>query len=157
MNAEIARLREVIRRMHYSLSTEDTYAHWLRRFIGFLIGHRRREQSSEEKFEAFLTHLARAGVAASTQNQAFNAIRYYYEIVRGQKLGDISALRAKRGVHIRTAPTRSQVKEILRMVEDVHGYPTRLISFMLYGCGLRMTEPLNLRIKDVDLENSRLF
>lgn len=156
-DAEINRLREIIRRMHYSLSTEDTYVHWLRRYIGFLCGHRRIDQTAEEKFEAFLTHLARDGVSASTQNQAFNAIRFYYEQVRRQKLGDIKALRAKRGVHIRTAPTRGQVKEILRLVEDVHGYPTRLICFMLYGCGMRVTEPLNLRIKDIDLENSRIY
>ncbi len=35
-------------------------------------------------------------------------------------------------------------------------YPTNLIARMLYGCGLRVSEPLNLRIKDVDLRQHRL-
>jgi integrase len=38
----------------------------------------------------------------------------------------------------------------------VGGYPTNLIARLLYGCGLRVSEPLNLRIKDVNLERCRL-
>jgi integron integrase len=157
-DTEIERLRSVIRMKHYSYATEDNYVQWLKRYIGFLLSFGHRELPAERKFEAFLSHLANnERVSASTQNQAFNAIRFYYENVRHEKLGDIKALRAKRPAHMRTAPTRSQVREILRRVQDVHGYPTRLISFLLYGCGLRVSEPLNLRIKDVDVENSRLF
>lgn len=157
-DTEIKRLREVIRLKHYSYATEDNYVHWLRRFCGFLVGLKIKDQTSEQKFEAFLSHLANAErVSASTQNQAFCAILFYYQNVRHEKLAGIKALRAKRPAHMRTAPTRTQIREILRLVEDVHGYPTRLICFLLYGGGLRVSEPLNLRIKDVDLENSRLF
>ena len=157
-DTEIARLREVIRLKHYSYATEDNYVQWLRRYCGFLLAYGHREQPSERKFEAFLTHLANnEGVSASTQNQAFNALLFYYKHVRRENLGDVKALRAKRPARMRTAPTRTQVKEILRRVEDVHGYPTRLICFLLYSCGLRVCEPLDLRIKDVDFENSRLF
>lgn len=106
--------------------------------------------------EAYLTRLAKDGVSASTQNQAFNAIRFFYESVLGQKLADIQALRAKRGHRERHAPSREQVKAILDNAKDVHGYPTGLIVRMLYACGLRVSEPLNLRIKDIDIENSRI-
>lgn len=152
----IQRLREIIRRKHLALSTEETYCGWVRRFIGFLRTDRH-GKTSEERFERFLTHLAREGVSASTQNQAFNAILFFYETVLGQKLSDIQALRAKRGKRERHAPSRSQVKSILENAADVHGYPTRLIVRMLYACGLRVSEPLNLRIKDIDIENSRLM
>ena len=152
-SSAIQRLVEIIRRKHLSLSTEQTYCGWVRRFIGFLRTDHH-GKTSEERFERFLTHLAREGVSASTQNQAFNAVRFFYENVLGQKLSDISALRAKRGKRERHAPSREQVKAILDNAKDVHGYPTRLIVRMLYACGLRVSEPLNIRIKDIDLDNS---
>lgn len=152
----IQRLREIIRRKHLSLSTEETYCGWVRRFIAFLRSTRI-TGTSETKMEAYLTRLAKDGVSASTQNQAFNAIRFFYESVLEQKLSDIQALRAKRGKRERHAPSRDQVRAILANSKDVHGYPTRLIVRMLYACGLRVSEPLNLRIKDIDIENSRLM
>lgn len=61
---EIERMRDIIRRKHYSLDTESTYCHWLRRYIAFLCVQDHRKQTPEQKFEAFLTHLARHGCAA---------------------------------------------------------------------------------------------
>ena len=57
---------------------------------------------------------------------------------------------------LRECPTTEEVARLLAAVRDVHGYPTRLLVHLLYACGLRVTEPLNLRIKDLDLSNSRL-
>lgn len=138
-----------------SLSTEETYCGWVRRFIAFLKSDCV-AGTSEERFERFLTRLAREGVAASTQNQAFNAVRFFYGEVLKRELKDVNALRARRPARLRVAPGRDAVRGLMADVRDVHGYPTRLIVRMLYGCGLRVNEPLNLRIKDVDFENSRL-
>jgi integrase len=57
---------------------------------------------------------------------------------------------------MRTAPSLEHTRALLRTVRDVGGYPTNLIARLLYGCGLRVSEPLNLRIKDVDLRRCRL-
>jgi hypothetical protein len=75
MNAEkaVARLAEIIRRKHLALATEHSYCAWLRRYCDYpkgLPSH----LSSEQKLERFLTAPAQKDVAASTQNQAFNAI-----------------------------------------------------------------------------------
>lgn len=151
----IQRLREIIRRKHLALSTEDAYCGWVRRFIGFLRTDRY-GKTSEERFERFLTHLAREGVSSSTQNQAFNAVRFFYAEVVKKPLEQVNALRARRPARMRVAPGRDEVRQLMGDVRDEHGYPTRLIVRLLYGCGLRVSEPLNLRIKDVDFENSRL-
>lgn len=158
MKAEeaVEALVNVIRLKHLARSTEDCYSGWLRRFIRFLTV-RRPEGTTEEKIEAFLTQLARQGMAASTQNQAFNAVLFFYREVRKVEVGNIDALRAKRPEMIRTAPEVSEVAQLLRVVQDVGGYPTRLIVQMLYGMGLRVSEPLNLRIKDLRLEESSLM
>ena len=99
--------------------------------------------SSEKKLERFLTDLARNDVSASSQNQAFNAILFFYQQVLEQSLGNVNALRAKRPAHERHAPTVGETQLLLQTIRNAGGYPTNLIARMLYGCGLRVTEPPN--------------
>jgi len=74
----IERLRDVLRRQHKSLSTEDSYVYWLGHYVTAL-NTMPSSLLSEQKLENFLTHLARhRGLAASTQNQAFNAILFQF-------------------------------------------------------------------------------
>jgi integron integrase len=150
-------LRETCALQHLSVATEKSYSHWLRRFIGFLSQPNIKSLgSSEEKIEAFLTSLALAGVSASTQNQAFNALLCFYRYALKQPLANIDALRARRPAGLRHCPERAEVNALLAQVADVFHYPTRLIVHLLYACGLRVCEPLNLRIKDLDLVRRRL-
>jgi len=141
---------------HLSINTRKTYIHWLRRYGQFLTGKPISHQTTEQKIEAYLTTLAKTGVSASTQNQAFNALLFFYREVLKQSLFNIDALRAKRPVLLRSCPSSSEVRQLLASVADMHGYPTRLIVHLLYACGLRVTEPLNLRVKDIDLVHARL-
>jgi site-specific recombinase XerD len=73
----IDRVRQVLRRQHKALATEESYVFWLRRNIAALRGMSA-ALSSEKKVEAFLTQLAQRDVSASSQNQAFNAILFFY-------------------------------------------------------------------------------
>lgn len=153
----IKQTRDVIRRQHKALATEQTYLHWLGRYIRAL-QEMPPDLTSEQKMEQFLSDLAvRANVSASTQNQAFNAILFFYRDVLRVELKGIDALRATRPARLRHAPTVPETRALLAAVRNVGGYPVNLIVRLLYGCGLRVTEPLNLRIKDVDLANGRLF
>lgn len=159
MNAKqqaISKLVDVMRLQRKALATEECYRHWVGSFIDWLISHGRDMPDSRTRIEAYLTVLAHRGVSASTQNQAFNAIKYFYQHVRGETIDGINALRASRPKKHRTALSREDTLALLDRVQDQAGYPTRLVARMLYGCGLRVSEPLNLRIKDVDLRGSRL-
>lgn len=152
----VQRLVEVCRRQHKSLSTERVYSHWLRDYCRF-VPSVDPSLTSERKMEAWLTMLARKrDCSASTQNQAFNAVLFFYHKVLGQELKNIDGLRATRPDRIRYSPTVDEVRRLLPLVGDVGGYPTRLITQMLYGCGMRVSEPLNLRVKDLDLANSQV-
>lgn len=138
-----------IRLRHFALSTEQAYCHWAGRYYDFCL-HLPKTWSSERKTEAFLTDLAlKQGVAARTQNQALSALLFLYGAVMQKPLGDIHALRAKQPIHERTAPSREQVRALRQAVIDRPSIPARLIVDLLYGCGLRVSEPLELRIKDV--------
>ena len=72
------KLRDIIRRKHLAISTERRYQGWLLRFIRYLADGHAKGLSSEAKLEAFLTQLAHQDVSASTQNQAFNALVFFF-------------------------------------------------------------------------------
>jgi hypothetical protein len=72
------RLRDAIRRLHYSRRTEEAYIHWTKRFI-FFHGKRHPSELGEAEVTTFLNHLATdRNVAASTQNQALSALLFLY-------------------------------------------------------------------------------
>ena len=117
----INRARDVIRRQHKALSTEDTYIFWLRRYIKALPAMPK-DLSSEKKIERFLTDLARYdGLSASSQNQAFNAILFFYKVVLNQNIGNVDALRAQRPVHMRHAPTVPETQALLQRTRTLGG------------------------------------
>jgi integron integrase len=156
MNAHqaVAKLTDVVRRKHLALKTERSYCAWLRRYcqhISILPAH----LPSEQKLEHFLTALSKTGITASTQNQAFNAIIFFYKEVLGVQLSNIGSLRAKRPAHLRHAPARDEVLLLLKTVQAHEGFCVSLAVRLIYGCGLRVTEPLELRIKDIHLEVSQ--
>lgn len=156
MEAMMRVCRDKMRVKGMALSTEDSYLWHIRSYIEFLAEHGREVADVKGRIEAFLTRMAHGGCAAATQNQALNALKFLYEVGRGEKLPEgIDALRARRPVHHRTALSEEQTLALLAAVPDVAGYPTRLVAWWLYGSGLRVSEPLNLRIKDVDLPNRR--
>ncbi len=158
MNSLIAnqRLIEVCRRQHKSISTERVYSLWLRDYCRFMASLDP-TLPSENKVEKFLTMLAqKRDVSASTQSQAFCALLFFYKDVLGRPLKNVDALRATRPDRIRYCPPRQEVMKLLSAVPNVGGYPTNLVTRLLYGCGLRVGEPISLRIKDVDLENGKL-
>lgn len=104
-------VREVMRLKHYAIRTETAYGDWIKRFIKF---HRMRSREelypAEAKMELFLSDLAVNGkVAASTQNQAFNALLFLYREVEHHPLGQVQALRSDRPVRVPVVMTVEEV------------------------------------------------
>jgi len=142
-------VRAAIRRRNYSYRTEEAYILWIRRFIYFS-GKRHPAELGSEEVTAFLNFLAgERDVAAATQNQALSALLFLYKGVLGQSLPWLKDLeRAKRPARVPTVLTKSEVRRLLAAMEGVKG----LMASLLYGAGLRLTECLKLRVKDVDFE-----
>lgn len=153
----VALVRSKVRMLHYALSTEDSYCSWIARYYDFC--RRLKEQMSPEaKAEAFLTDLAvSCQLSARSQNQAFSALLFLYKEVLRQPLGNVDALRAKRPKHERSAPSRDQMRQFRAAVIDSPYTPAKLLVDLLYGCGLRVSEPLELRIKDVLWDQQQLM
>jgi integron integrase len=140
-------VRDAIRRKHYSYRTEQSYVHWVRRFI-FFHGKRHPREMGGDEVSAFLTHLARdRSVAASTQNQALAALLFLYGEVLGARLPWMQGIeRARRPVRVPVVLTRDEVRALLSQLEGTKW----LMASLLYGAGLRLRECLKLRVKDVD-------
>ena len=155
ISQSLEKLTDALRLRHMALSTEEAYRFWLQSYMQWLHS-RRSDGSSEQKVEAFLTLQARRGVSASTQNQALNALAFFYKHVLEAPLGEIEAVRVRRPERVRTALSVEETRALLGAVEDVGGYPTRLVVRLLYGAGLRVSEPLELRLKDVDVAGRQL-
>jgi integron integrase len=147
----VTEVKRLIRLRHYSYSTERTYLHWIERFFSYaLTGEKRLSDLSTSEFRDFLSHLAmKQRVSASTQNQALNAIVFVYRHVLDRDIEDeINSVRVRQR---RRLPVVLTVKEVNNVFDEMSGLQ-RLMAMLIYGCGLRLQECLNLRIKDVDIE-----
>ena len=113
--------RDVLRRKHYSIRTEEAYTGWMLRYILF---HNKRHPGDmrTEEIEAFLTHLAvDKNVSASTQNQAFNAVLFLYRNVLNISLEDaeINVVRARKKRNLPVVLTKDEVKRVLSAMSGV--------------------------------------
>ncbi|HEX5072494.1 MAG TPA: integron integrase [Gemmatimonadaceae bacterium] len=142
-------VRRKLRERRYSRRTEETYVHWIRRFIRF---HDRRhpKDMGEDEVREFLSALAvEGGVSASTQNQALAALRFLYDAVLARPLKRVDEFAAapKRGY----VPTVLSERELRALFAKLRPLP-RLCAELMYGSGLRVSECTALRVKDVDLD-----
>ena len=141
------RVREVARLKHFSLKTERSYLFYIRNFLLFHNKRHPREMGVSE-IRAYLSYLAtEKNVAASTQNVALNALLFLYQNVLEVSLPYINDIeRAQRPTRVPVVFTRSEAKAILDNLSGFH----LLATSLLYGAGLRISECLRLRVKDVD-------
>ncbi|MCU7942772.1 MAG: integron integrase [Candidatus Thiodiazotropha sp. (ex Cardiolucina cf. quadrata)] len=145
---------DAIRVRHYSRRTEETYLHWIKRYIYF---HNKRhpEEMAEREVAAFLTYLAvQKNVAASTQNIALNALVFMYRHVLDHPLKDIHGLvRAKKPQKLPVVLTQIEVAKILSKLNGVHW----LVACLQYGSGLRLIESVRLRVMDIDFDRRAIY
>jgi integron integrase len=148
------RVREAIRRKHYSRRTEETYVHWIKRFI-YHSGKRHPSEMGAAEVTAFLNHLAsERHVASATQNQALAALLFLYKEALGKALPWLDGLdRVKRPVRLPVVLSEAEVRALLAQLEGTKW----LMASLLYGAGLRLRECLMLRVKDVDFSYHQIL
>ena len=138
-----------LRSLHYSRSTEESYINWIKRFIIFN-NKMHPEQLGKDQIRKFLNHLAvERNVSASTQNQALQAILFLYKEIIHKDVGWVDDIqRPVKPKHIPVVFSQSEARIVLN---NISGLP-QFIAQLLYGSGLRLSEALRLRVKDIDFE-----
>jgi integrase len=104
--------------------------------------------------KAYLTYLAvQCKVSASTQNQAFNALLFLYRHILKKDFGEHKDIpRAKKSRYIPVVLSRREIDSVLKHLE----HPYDLVVKLLYGCGLRLFECVNLRVKNFNFDDGIL-
>jgi len=149
----VAEMRKLLRLRHYAYRTEQTYMEWISRYLEYVTAQGLDWRASGS-VRSFLSHLAlKKSVASSTQNQALNALVFLFRETLGEDLDKLDAVRARRGRRLPTVLSVDEVKRLLGQVEGTKGLMLRLT----YGGGLRVSETIRLRVKDLDFENNLLF
>jgi integron integrase len=145
----LAVLAAEIKVRHYSRKTLKTYALWARQFQRFLKSKPPPELSTADVKE-YLTYLAvKCHVAASTQNQAFNALLFLYRHALKREFGELRGVpRAKKSLYVPMVLSRAEIDAILGQLS----HPFKLVVSMLFGCGLRLFEGLQLRVRDFNFD-----
>ena len=117
---------------------------WVRRFQAFTKSKAPNTLTVAD-VKAYLSYLAvEREVSASTQNQAFNALLFFFRHVLGKEFGEVDGVvRAKYKPYIPVVLSREEIEAILQQLAP----PYNLVVKLLYGCGLRLFECLNLRVQ----------
>ena len=150
-------MAELIRTKGYALNTERSYLMRYHQYVKFIKDKYGRyihpKELSGRDVEAFLSWLSNEKhVAPATQRGALSAIRFLYEEVLNLELGELNFAAAKKRKKL---PAVLSFQETRRLLDCFHGV-SRLQSELMYGCGLRISDCLKLRIKDFDLISKTL-
>lgn len=142
-------LKNSIKLRHYSPRTLKTYSAWTRKFQAYLKS-KDPQLIVVQDVKDFLTWLAvDQGVSASSQNLAFNALLFLFRNVFNQEFGKVDGIvRAKRKPYIPVVLSRKEVDRIISFMK----YPHQLIISLMYGCGLRISECLSLRVQNFNFD-----
>ncbi len=143
-------VRERIRYLHYSIRTEESYLYWIRFFIRWSGVRHPREMGADE-VRAFLTFLAtERNISVSTHRVALSAILFLYQKVLCMELPWLEGLeRPSAPRRLPVVLTQEEVVRVFALMTGTHS----LLARLLYGTGMRITEALQLRVKDVDFDH----
>jgi len=146
-------VRTVARLKHFSLRTEQAYVSWIRRFILF---HKKRHPANmaEAEIRQFLANLAvEQEISASTQTVALSALLFLYRDVLKRELPYVEGIeRAKPSKRLPVVFSRAEVQSVLAHLNGTY----HLIASLLYGAGLRLSEAIRLRVKDIDFAANQI-
>ena len=143
------KLSDEITVRHYSPKTYKAYSTWVVKFQAF-VKNKPLDHLLVEDVKEFLTFLAvEQKVSASSQNQAFNALLFFFRNILKKEFGKVDGVvRAKRKPYIPVVLSREEVDLVIGKLR----YPYNLIAKLLYGCGLRLSECTNIRVNNLNFD-----
>ncbi|MBS1978512.1 MAG: site-specific integrase [Bacteroidetes bacterium] len=148
------RYHEQLIRVRYSPATVRTYESQFRAFLEY-IKPETIDAISDDLIKQYLEYIiTKRRVSVSTQNTAINAIKFYLEKVKG---GDRKTYYVDRPIKEHLLPRVLSLEEVKAMIEVTGNPKHRCMIILLYSSGLRLSELLNLRWRDFDIERKQLF
>ncbi len=144
-------LKQEMKLRKFSYRTIDSYLYYITKILTF--ANKNPKNINTNDIRNYLEHLADKGKSASTLNLAYNSFKFYFEKILKRKFL-INIPRAKKDKNLPVVLNKKEVKEILAQVKNVKH---KLILGLIYSSGLRVSEIINLKIKDLDFNNKVLM
>lgn len=140
--------------MRYSESTYKTYKQAFEEFINYFSEEENLEEISEEKIIGFIRYLVNERrISISVQNTTINAIKFYYEKVLG---GKRSFYHIDRPRTEKTLPEVLNIEQTKAILTNTNNLKHRAVLTIIYSGGLRISEAINLKVKDIDSERMQI-
>ncbi len=140
--------------MRYSSKTISTYKTLFEEFINFYPS-KPIDEITEPEILSYVRYLVlKRCISASYQNQAINSIKFYYEKVRS---GERKFYLLERPIKEQKLPTVLSVEDVQLLIKVTKNLKHRTVIMLCYSGGLRLSELLNLRIKDIDSHRMQIF
>ncbi len=150
----ISRLHEKLVLKGYSVATLNTYKTYFTRFVCFY-NSRDLMSIQKEEIEAFLYKMIiKENLSDSAQNQFINAIKFYYETVKGQPREYYDLQRPKKS---KTLPNVLSKEDIKKLISQPKNIKHKAILSLIYSAGLRISELINIRIEDIRSKEGYIF
>lgn len=150
---EVTRMQQKLMLQRYSPNTIKTYLSFFRLLLSFYPDKDPESLQKEDLMRFFLDGIKQRKWSDSTQNQAVNAVKYYYEKVLGQER-TFYELRPRRS---RKLPGVFSEEEIIKLFRVIPNLKHRCILMLIYSAGLRIGESINLRRQDVQIDRKQVF
>ena len=145
---------DLLIRRRYSENTIKVYRSLFKEFIQYYSDIKPEDITEDEirKYQDYL--VKKRKISTSTQNQAINAIKFYFEKVLGREKGDFYI---ERPIREKKLPEVISERELLKILRVTNNIKHKTIITLLYSSGIRRGELINLRIKDLDFDKKIIF
>lgn len=138
---------ERLKQKRYSESTVKTYTHYFKDFAAFFDGRNLCDVTKEEIDGYILQLIQERDISVSQQNQRINAIKFYYEKVLGREKKHYSIERPRKEKKLPDVLSKEEIGAMLKSTENLKH---KTLIAIIYSCGLRRSEAINLKIEDID-------
>ncbi len=138
---------ELLKQKRYSESTIKTYSTYFKDFIHYFSHRVLTEVTGEEINTYILELIEKWNISVSEQNQRINGIKFYYEKVLRKPKQEYEIERPRREKILPDVLSKSEVGAILAATDNVKH---KTIISVIYSCGLRRSEAIDLKIRDID-------
>jgi site-specific recombinase XerD len=137
-------IKNKLKQRNYSISTQKTYLSFLKMYAKFCV---EKQLDAKKDANAFILHLIELNYAISTQNQAINAIKFYWEHILGYEQQYINI---DRPMKERRLPNILSLEEVEQLLKVTNNTKHKMILTIIYACGLRIGEVINIKVEDID-------
>ena len=154
INKKINSLKMFMKSRRYSESTIRTYSNNLESFFRFYHDKKAEEITNEDITRFNNEYILNFGYSTTVQNQVVNALKIFFKISENRKIDIDKIERPKRAKSLPNVLSKEEIASILKAPTNIKH---KAMLSLIYSCGLRRSELLNIKPNDIDSNRNLLI